>query len=217
MTSDLWSEEESVVPAATVVEVPEIWQSPPPIQWLPPITAADYDSQFDIGATYPLTEARPPGEYRAAITSTLDPASSQYREDSCEPVSDKKPWLRIVITKEQLREVSPPARPLQVHIKPSGESERTSGRAIASLAFGLIGIFLIGLLVGPFAIILGAMALNQIRNDEFLQGRNLAVSGIVIGIVDIFLWIGLLFFYIARGITPPSVPLPHNVTAFASA
>lgn len=54
--------------------------------------------------------------------------------------------------------------------------QRTSGLAIASLVLGIIGLSL-------FAIIFGAIAMNQIGKDPAIGGRGLAIAGLVLGII----------------------------------
>jgi hypothetical protein len=60
-------------------------------------------------------------------------------------------------------------------------AKHTSGLAVTSLVFGIIG----GVL---FAIIFGAIALGQIRKNPNLSGRGLAVAGLILGI----LWMVIL-------------------------
>jgi hypothetical protein len=98
---------------------------------------------------------------------------------------------RITITKEDLRSVPDAALrrpPRVVEVRPI-EGLKMSGKAITALVFGLAGIPLMGLLIGPFAIIFGGWALYEIGRVNHLTGKNLAYSGIFLGIFDIILWI----------------------------
>jgi hypothetical protein len=65
-----------------------------------------------------------------------------------------------------------------------------SGAAIASLVCGLIGIF--GIVFGPIlgiaAVILGAVALGSISRNPAIEGRDMALAGLLTGIVDIIGW-----------------------------
>ena len=74
--------------------------------------------------------------------------------------------------------------------------KKTLGMAIASLVLGCLFIIpLLGMLFSLVALILGIVALVKISNNkETLQGKGLAISGIVLGAVGILLIpiIGLL-------------------------
>lgn len=59
----------------------------------------------------------------------------------------------------------------------------TSGLAIASLVCGILSVFILAVLLGPLAVIFGAVALSQIRKNPEIKGRGLAIAGLVIGIV----------------------------------
>ncbi|MFE9674302.1 DUF4190 domain-containing protein [Streptomyces sp. NPDC006259] len=66
---------------------------------------------------------------------------------------------------------------------------RTNGLAIASLCCGVIGLFILNIVLGPLAIIFGAIALRQAAARN---GAGMAKAGVVLGIVDVVLWIVLL-------------------------
>ena len=72
-------------------------------------------------------------------------------------------------------------------------AQHTSGMAIASLVFGIIGGSL-------FAIIFGAVALGQIGKDPNLSGKGLAIAGIILGV----LWMIILVIIIAAGVLTTS-------------
>ncbi|MFH1360959.1 MAG: DUF4190 domain-containing protein [Candidatus Omnitrophota bacterium] len=67
--------------------------------------------------------------------------------------------------------------------------KKTLGLAIASLVCGLFFLIpLLGMLLGIIAIILGIIALVQIsKNKETLKGNGLAITGIVLGAISIFI------------------------------
>lgn len=65
-----------------------------------------------------------------------------------------------------------------------------SGFSIASLVIGIIGLFIFGWLLGPLAIIFGAIGMNR-------DGRGMAIAGLILGIVDILLWLLLLLILLA--------------------
>ncbi|MER6786949.1 DUF4190 domain-containing protein [Streptomyces sp. NPDC000658] len=66
---------------------------------------------------------------------------------------------------------------------------RTNGFAVASLCCGIVGLFLLNIVLGPLAIVFGVVARRQasVRN-----GAGMAKAGIVLGIVDVVLWLVLL-------------------------
>ena len=64
---------------------------------------------------------------------------------------------------------------------------RTSGLAVASLVFGILAFFSGGL-TGIVAVILGHMALSQIkRRPQELGGSGLAVAGLVTGYIGVLI------------------------------
>jgi hypothetical protein len=74
---------------------------------------------------------------------------------------------------------------------PAGRAGKTSGFAIASLAFSL-GTCLLGPLGSLPGIVLGHMAKSRIRRDPSLQGSGVATTGLVIGYLFGVLW-GICF------------------------
>ncbi|MFE9020404.1 DUF4190 domain-containing protein [Streptomyces sp. NPDC007808] len=71
----------------------------------------------------------------------------------------------------------------------ASSGSRTNGLAIASLCCGIVGLFILNIVLGPVAIVLGAVALRQaaVRN-----GAGMAKAGIVLGVIDVVLWLVLL-------------------------
>ncbi len=59
---------------------------------------------------------------------------------------------------------------------------RTSGLAIAGLVCGIVGLFLLPIVLGPLAIIFGAVAMRQ-------TGSAMAKWALGLGVVDILLMI----------------------------
>ncbi len=76
------------------------------------------------------------------------------------------------------------ASPVQVVV----QEKRTSGMAVAALVLGILGLSL-------FAIIFGAIAMNQTKRDPNLSGRGLAIAGLVLGIIGMISWViwGIFF------------------------
>jgi len=82
---------------------------------------------------------------------------------------------------------------------------RTSGLAVASLVLGIAGVCLcgVGILPGMVALILGIVALTQIRaGKEALGGAGMAIAGIVTGVLSVVL---LPFVLIVAAIAIPAL------------
>jgi Domain of unknown function (DUF4190) len=70
--------------------------------------------------------------------------------------------------------------------QPGAEVEqRTSGKAIASLVLGIVGLIILPVICSTLAIIFGVMARNEIDRDPTLTGRGMAIAGLVLGIVGL--------------------------------
>jgi len=67
-------------------------------------------------------------------------------------------------------------------------AKATPGEAIASLVCAIIGLFTLGIILGPVAIVLAKKARRKIQEDPELGGDGIATAGLVIGIVDTALW-----------------------------
>lgn len=103
---------------------------------------------------------------------------------------------RVVVTAEEA--LSVPASALQPEKQQrlgSANEPAISIRAMVSMALGILGAPVVGILVGPIAIGLGLLALRQIDGPEKLRGRGLALSGIALGTIDTVLWVFLIIFY----------------------
>jgi uncharacterized protein DUF4190 len=70
-----------------------------------------------------------------------------------------------------------------------------SGFAVTSLVCSLVGVVFLPIIGGLLGIILGAVALTQTRNsNQRVQGRGLALAGIIVGAVSVVLWVSVLAF-----------------------
>jgi Domain of unknown function (DUF4190) len=67
---------------------------------------------------------------------------------------------------------------------------RTNGLAIASLICSIIGFFVMQIILGPLGIIFGAIALG--RANRGAGGRGMAMAGLIIGVVDVLLFVIVL-------------------------
>ncbi|MEU6487395.1 DUF4190 domain-containing protein [Streptomyces sp. NPDC046887] len=66
----------------------------------------------------------------------------------------------------------------------------TNGLAIAGLVCGIVGIFFANIILGPLAIIFGAVGLRQAKAGK--GGSGMAKASIVLGIIDVVLFIVLI-------------------------
>jgi hypothetical protein len=109
-----------------------------------------------------------------------------YSVDSKEDLSD-------LTKKEQRQIVKPYKKELKSAVKSyvqsrSGQQQKSAlGFAIASIVCGIIGLFVAGFILGILAIIFGGIALKRIRMNPSLQGRGLAITGMVLGLIDVIL------------------------------
>ena len=67
--------------------------------------------------------------------------------------------------------------------------------AISSLVLSLLGLFCCGFLCGIPGIICGHLALSKIEKDPQLQGRSLAIAGLIIGYFAVISWLLYLIFF----------------------
>ena len=76
----------------------------------------------------------------------------------------------------------------------------TSGLAIASLCLGIGSIILCGIVLGIPAVICGHLALGEIkRSDPKLEGKTMAIIGLVTGYLSILASVGMIFFFLLLG------------------
>ena len=72
---------------------------------------------------------------------------------------------------------------------------QTEPLAIWSLVLSLLGLFCCGLLSGVPGIICGHLALSKIEKKPELQGRGLAIAGLIIGYFAALFWLLYLIFF----------------------
>ncbi len=87
-----------------------------------------------------------------------------------------------------------PGLPSAWHAQP----RRTSGMAVASLVLGILtiigGFYLI--LPSILAVIFGAAGLSQCNNDPNVDGRGMAIAGLVLGVIGLSI---VAFFFLVLG------------------
>lgn len=57
--------------------------------------------------------------------------------------------------------------------------------AILSTLSGLVGLFLLSIILGPLAIITGFFSYSQIKHNPHQRGKQFAILGVMLGILDI--------------------------------
>lgn len=57
--------------------------------------------------------------------------------------------------------------------------------AKSALICGILGLFCVGVILGPIAILLGISALGELKRRPEASGGGMAIAGIVLGVVDI--------------------------------
>lgn len=96
---------------------------------------------------------------------------------------------------------------------------RLSALAISSLILGITGIFCVGFICGPLAIIFGFLGRRDIRESNgWITGDGMAIAGIILGVIGTILWtilaarvlLNLDFFFDTD--TSPTTILPMNRT-----
>jgi hypothetical protein len=60
--------------------------------------------------------------------------------------------------------------------------------AAAALTFGIIGLFICGVIFGPLAISKANSAKRMMAQDPTLTGGGMATAGLVLGIIDLVFW-----------------------------
>ncbi len=65
-----------------------------------------------------------------------------------------------------------------------------NGMAVAGLLLGIVGIFILNIILGPLAVIFGGVGWSRAKRGA--PGRGMAVAGVVLGVVDILIVAGLL-------------------------
>jgi hypothetical protein len=87
----------------------------------------------------------------------------------------------------------PPPPPLMpaVPITPLPAQARNSKTAVWSMVLGILSVLCCQIL-GPVAVVLGAVALSQLKKSPELTGRGFAITGIVLGILALLIVVAVL-------------------------
>jgi uncharacterized protein DUF4190/uncharacterized protein DUF4339 len=72
---------------------------------------------------------------------------------------------------------------------------KTEPLAIWSLVLSLVGLFCCGFVVGIGGVVCGHLALSKLQRAPQLQGRGLAIAGLIIGYLAIVFWLIYVVFF----------------------
>jgi Domain of unknown function (DUF4190)/GYF domain 2 len=72
---------------------------------------------------------------------------------------------------------------------------KTEPLAIWSLVLSLVGLFCCGFIVGIGGVVCGHLALSKLQREPQLQGRGLAIAGLIIGYLAILFWLLYIVFF----------------------
>lgn len=83
-----------------------------------------------------------------------------------------------------------PVYPPAIPITPLPAQRRTSALAVWSMITGILSLFCCcSLVLGPVAVVLGAVALSHFKTHPELNGRGFAITGIVLGVFAFLIWV----------------------------
>ena len=80
---------------------------------------------------------------------------------------------------------------------PPSAGARRSGRAIAALVLGIVGVLVFPVVCSTLAIIFGALALRDMGTNENVRGRSMAWWGLGLGIAGLLIGIALIAYRFA--------------------
>ena len=131
-------------------------------------------------------------------------AKQRKRIDELRQYLDEQ--LRRKVITPQIYEMYRKKYNIQSHYSPQPgyrPPPKTSGFAIASLVTGLVGLIIVGVILGILAIVFGAVAMSRINDKpRILNGYNMAIAGLVLGIIDIIGAILVLIYFSSVWLLP---------------
>ena len=77
--------------------------------------------------------------------------------------------------------------------------QKTDGLAITSLVLGILSMICCGIVTGIPAVICGHIAIGRMKKDPNLQGKGLAMAGLIIGYLGIVVSVFYLIYVFAFG------------------
>lgn len=73
--------------------------------------------------------------------------------------------------------------------------ERRSGKAVAALVLGILGLIVAPIVCSTLAIVFGVLARREIDREAGLGGASLALAGIVLGVLGLVVGVIYLFVF----------------------
>jgi hypothetical protein len=147
----------------------------------------------------PLTEASPTGDPPPTMTMPRPPVTATQEERPTMRMPPEGAYGGPLAAPQQQQAVAPAWQPPPAPFAMAAQPQQTL--AVTSLVFGLVTItlgwccFYIGVLTGPIAVVLGVVALVQIKNNPTqYTGKPLAITGIAIGALGLLLLVLLIVF-----------------------
>jgi hypothetical protein len=89
----------------------------------------------------------------------------------------------------------PPSPTRAVPITPLAPQQSTSQMAVWAMVLGILSVLCCQIL-GPVAIVLGAVSLSQLKSHPELTGRGFAITGIALGIVSLLMAVAAILLFI---------------------
>jgi ubiquitin-protein ligase len=180
-----------------------------------PASLSPLPLQVDLSAAAPRAI-----QTQADLAATPRPLSVQIHSGKgsdtaagAELDSEARAHVPIRLTVDEIASVPESAiarAPRHVHIEPMYSSQ-PSGKAITAFVFGILGMPILGILLGWFAILFAILAKKDFRTNPALFGRSLATTALMLGIFDILLWALVIAVYVATALRHV-VPESHSQT-----
>ena len=128
----------------------------------------------------------------SAATSTPRQPSPYIEMEATQPANDVYATSTIepALSEQDLKQtnISQAEKPLATPLAEEAGDRKMDGFAITGFVTSLVGLFVFGYILGGIAVVFSAIGLARtIKRKDELKGKGLAISGLVIGIVDIVL------------------------------
>lgn len=130
---------------------------------------------------------------RAAVpvqTAALAKANTSNKEKA-EQIQET---ARMVVTAKKPTTVKASKNAVMLSQDVSQAVPRTTPTsAILSFIFGIVGLFIAAIIMGPLAIIFGIVGLSRIDNNPSIyKGKGFAIAGLILGIVSLIIILAFL-------------------------
>lgn len=85
------------------------------------------------------------------------------------------------------KKIQEKAQKLNLLQKIDSDEPKTEGLGLAGFITGLVGLFVLGIVLGIISIIFGAISLGKIsKQPEKYKGKGFAITSLILGILDVF-------------------------------